>query len=134
MLGNYTIKEYGGGYLDQSLYDGKYLPAPGGYESIDLNKLENRVLSTKIIKPKEDKPNWKIAKDGSPSPNSYKFDESHVKTQGRALECYKFSKNKGENTFIDRAVKQRKKVPGVGTYDITKADKVLSLGASRGWK
>ena len=38
------------------------------------------------------------------------------------------------NSFIDQEIKKHNIVPGVGNYDFTKADKVLTAGASKGWK
>jgi hypothetical protein len=37
-------------------------------------------------------------------------------------------------TFTDYEIKKTKIVPGIGKYDITKADKVITLGARRGYK
>lgn len=131
VLGNYTQKSNGGGFSDEAVYQG--MTTPSHYPSIDLNIIKNRTIAHKIYKPKEAKPDNKIQKDNSPSPFSYRKEDSIDKTQ-RTNISYGIPKSP-KLTFTDYEIKKTKIVPGIGKYDVTKAyDKVLTLGARRGYK
>ena len=48
---------------------------------------------------------------------------------------FDFGSDKRDATgFMNKVRKKSLKVPGVGAYNITKGDKVVTLGLSKGWK
>lgn len=53
----------------------KGMDTPSHYNSVDQNLIKNRVLATKIMKPKTDKPENKIEKNNSPNPHTYLWEE-----------------------------------------------------------
>ena len=80
VLGNYTQKLEGGGYIDEAIVHGK--STPSHYPAIKLDIIKNRTYATKIHKPNpKDKDGGKVQKNNSPSPHSYKFEDSYDKTQ-----------------------------------------------------
>lgn len=102
---------------------------PSHYNSIDLDRVKNRTLSYRIQKP-VDKP--KEGKNNSPGPHTYKWEENFDKTQGTVIR-YGIPSGK-KQSFTDYEIKKTKIVPGVGKYNITTADKIITLGARRGYK
>ena len=130
VLGTYTQKATGGGFTDAALFKG--MTTPSHYNAVDLNLIKNRTLATKIQKPKDAKPDNKLHKDNSPSPFHYRKEDSIDKTQ-RTNISYGVPKGP-KQSFTDFEIKKTKIVPGIGKYDITKADRVLTLGARRGYK
>lgn len=131
VLGNYTYATVGGGFTDAAMYLGQ--ATPSHYPEVDLNKIKPRVLSTKIQPFKGDKDaQYKFKKNDSPSPHSYKNAEAYMNTQITKIN-YSISKTKNQN-FAEVDSNRKKFVPGVGKYDVTKADKKITLGAARGWK
>lgn len=73
--GNYTYNDPLGGFTDAAVWQGQ--STPSHYEAIDMNKIKDRVRSTKIAAFKGDKDaQYKHVKDNSPSPFSYK--EAHA--------------------------------------------------------
>lgn len=108
------------------------MSTPSHYNAVDLNLIKSRTIQWKIQKPKDAKPDNKIQKNNSPSPFSYNRENSIDKTQ-RTNISYGIPKEK-KQTFTDFEIKKTKIVPGIGKYDITKADKVVTLGARRGYK
>uniref|UniRef100_A0A7S3IUH6 Uncharacterized protein n=1 Tax=Strombidium inclinatum TaxID=197538 RepID=A0A7S3IUH6_9SPIT len=109
------------------------METPAPYNSVKLEQIKNRTAQWKIPKPKEDKPDNKIHKDNSPSPVHYQKEKAFDKTQQRRVVEHSFSKAE-KKTFTDRDIKKAKVVPGIGAYDITKSDKVMTLGARRSYK
>lgn len=91
------------------------------------------MLSYKITPFKGDKESaYKFKKNDSPSPFSYKQAEAYKSTQV-FTKNYSISKTK-KNNFAEDISNKKKNIPGVGKYDISKADKIVTLGASKGWK
>ena len=74
----------------------------------------------------------KIEKNSSPSPHTYKIEEAYEKTARSSIKNT-FSK-KQKIPFFEENQKQKKLFPGVGKYHLETADKVLTLGLSKGWK
>lgn len=71
ILGNYTYATVGGGFTDAAVVFGQ--SSPSHYPAIDLDKIKNRILSTKIQPFKGDKDaQYKFKKNDSPSPHTYK--------------------------------------------------------------
>ena len=98
-----------------------------------MDKVKNRIIHFKISPFKGDKDAaYKFKKNDAPNPHSYKQAESFFNTQVRK-ENMSISKTKNTN-FAEEISNKKKFVPGIGKYDITKADKVVTLGVSRGWK
>ena len=46
---------------------------------------------------------------------------------------FQFEKSK-KNNFTDIEIKKHSKVPSIGAYDITKADKIISKGTKKSYK
>lgn len=70
VVGNYTYNELVGGFTDTAVYYGQ--ATPPHYDAVDLDKIKNRVTSTKITAFKGDKDaQYKFVKDNSPSPHTY---------------------------------------------------------------
>ena len=131
IMGNYTYATVGGGFTDSAVFQGQQ--SPSHYPTIDMNTVKNRVLSTKITPFKGDKEAmYKFKKNDSPSPFSYRNFDSFKSTQPYSKN-YTISKTK-KNNFADEESGRKKYIPGVGKYDVVKADRVITLGASRGWK
>ena len=63
---------------------------------------------------------------------TYNKEEAFDKTQRRNI-SYGIPKG-NKQSFTDFEIKKTKIVPGVGKYNITTADKVITLGARRGYK
>ena len=80
VVGNYTNREAPGGFVDSAVAHG--MSTPSHYEAIELNKIKNRVTNAHIVKPKEPKPDNRIQKDNSPSPQTYKKDAAWEKAYG----------------------------------------------------
>lgn len=130
VLGNYRSTQEGGGFSDEAKAIG--MSTPSHYPAIDMDKLKNRTLATKIYKPKNGPGDNRIVKENSPNPHTYRKEDAYDKTQSTNI---KFGIPKGpKKSFTDNVVKSASKVPGIGKYDITKADKVITLGARRGYR
>ena len=121
----------GGGSTEEAIYLGMSTP-PAPYPLIDLERVKPRTIKWKFAKPHEEKPNNKIVKDNSPSPGHYKNEDSYDKTQQTIIR-HAFPKAP-KKTFTDRDIKKAKLVPGIGSYDVTRSDRVNTLGARRGYK
>ena len=74
----------------------------------------------------------KAVKDNSPNPHTYSKEVAYDKTQRTNIQ-YGIPKG-NKQSFTDFEIKKTKIVPGVGKYNIEKADKVITLGARRGYK
>ena len=128
--GNYTTKQEGGGFSDEAKAIG--MSSPSHYPAIDMDKMRSRTLATKIYKPKGGPGDNRIVKENSPNPHTYRKEDAFDKTQSTNI---KYGIPKGpKKSFTDAVVKQAAKVPGIGKYDITKADKVITLGARKGYR
>lgn len=91
------------------------------------------MLSFKITPFKGDKEaQFKFKKNDSPSPFTYKQAEAYRSTQ-TCSKNYSISKTK-KNNFAEEISNKKKNIPGVGKYDVSKADRIVTLGASKGWK
>lgn len=66
------------------------------------------------------------------SPASYDRGTSFIKSQLPKPRFY-IDKGKYEN-FMNKTLKNKKWVPGSGSYDPDKATRYLTKGAARGWK
>lgn len=130
VLGNYLLKDTGGGFSDEAVFKG--MSTPSHHNVIDMAITKNRTISYKIQKPKDAKPDNKVVKDNSPSPFHYRKEDSIDKTQ-RTNISYGIPKG-AKTSFTDTEIKKTKIVPGIGKYDITKADRVMTLGARKGYK
>lgn len=105
------------------------MTTPSHYQSVDLDRIKNRTISYKIQKPKDP---VKAVKDNSPNPHTYSKEVAFDKTQRTNIQ-YGIPKG-NKQSFTDYEIKKTKIVPGVGKYHIEKADKVITLGARRGYK
>ena len=105
------------------------MTTPSHYQSVDLDRIKNRIISYKITKAPEIK---KAVKDNSPNPHTYTKEVAFDKTQRTNIQ-YGIPKGKTMG-FTDYEIEKTKIVPGVGKYNIEKADKVITLGARRGYK
>ena len=95
ILGNYTYATVGGGFTDAAMYQGQQTPPH--YQAIDLDKIKNRILSTKITPFKGDKDSqYKFKKNDSPSPHSYRNRDSYFNTQVHNVN-YSIAKTKKSN-------------------------------------
>ena len=131
ILGNYTYATQGGGFTDTAVFKGQQ--SPSHYQAIDQDKIKNRVISYKISPFKGDKEALhKFKKNDSPSPFTYRDDEAYKSTQTHTKN-YSISKGKKTN-FAENESNRKKIVPGVGKYDVNRADKIITLGVSKGWK
>eukprot|EP00347_Sterkiella_histriomuscorum_P017488 403349166 len=76
--------------------------------------------------------NSKIIKNNDPSPVTYEVEKSYKSTQ---LNQNKFVISKSKILkFADQFAKDKKFVPGAGTYNPEKSFDKITLGASKGWK
>ena len=82
----------------------------------------------KIHKPPEKKKTEKT----SLSPTSYNSMDSFKNSQVTKPKFY-ISKYKIDN-FINKAIKQKKWVPGMGHYEHEKGKDIITKGAAKGWK
>ena len=131
ILGNYTYATQGGGFTDAAVYQGQQ--SPSHYPAVDQNLIKDRTLSYKITPFKGDKEALhKFKKNDSPSPLSYRADEAYKSSQPNARN-YSISKGKKTN-FAENESNRKKLVPGVGKYDVGRADKIITSGLSKGWK
>lgn len=70
-----------------------------------MDKIRSRTLAVKIVKPTaKEEEQKKAVRDNSPSPHTYKHEESIEKTKKSILR-YSFPKGKPES-FIDQALKK----------------------------
>ena len=98
-----------------------------------MSLYKNRILSYKIKPFHGDKDaQYKFKKNDSPSPFTYRDDEAYKNTQVFSKN-YSISKTKKQN-FAETISARKKNIPGVGKYDVTKSDKIVTLGLSKGWK
>jgi hypothetical protein len=108
---------------------------PGYKDAIDLDKIKNRTFGAKIHAPvvvpehvKEHRSKFK-----SPSPITYKKEDAIDKTQSPRQPKFQFSKSERKSN-LEKILEKQKKWPGAGAYEVTKADRVITLGARRGYK
>jgi hypothetical protein len=89
----------------------------------------------KFYKPSEkEEEKKKIISNKGPSPTSYKVEESY-KAQSKYYSSIRFSLGKSQRiTLTDWTAKKKEYLPGVGKYDITKADNLLTQGANKSYK
>lgn len=98
-----------------------------------MDKIKSRILSTKITPFKGDKDaQYKFKKNDSPNPFTYREAEAFKATYVYSKN-YSISKGKKSN-FADEISTRKLKIPGVGKYDVTKADKLVTMGLSKSWK
>lgn len=72
-----------------------------------------------------------MERSNSPSPHTYKVQEKLFKmSQYTTPNNYSMPKAK-KMTFLDNVQKREKQLPGVGKYDLAKADSVHTLGLRR---
>lgn len=91
------------------------------------------MLSTKITPFKGDKEaQYKFKKQDGPSPFSYREAEAFKSTQTYSKN-YSISKTKKSN-FAEDVSTRKKYIPGVGRYDVARADKIVTLGLGKSWK
>ena len=130
ILGNYKSTQEGGGSVDEAKAIGMATPAP--YNAIDLDIIKHKTFALKISKPKLGPGENKLVKNNDPNPHTYKKEESYDKTQGQVI---RYGIPKGaKQSFTDSIMKSTKINPGVGKYDITKADRVITLGARKSYR
>ena len=130
--GSYTKKEVGGGIFDAAVA----AATPDFKDPVDMNKVyKSRIPSAIIFKEhavtdlvKESKNKIK-----SPSPVTYKKEASYDSTQSPRVVQHAFVKTVRKN-FVEEQNHKKKNFPGVGKYDTTKADKMITIGARKGWK
>ena len=132
VLGSYKTNANKSAFYEDAVWKGQQTPA--AYNTIDTEKYKmTRTQIWKISKPLKEVPRH-FVKDNSPSPNSYRVEEKFI-AKSNIKKNIQYSVPKApKTTNIDLAIKRAKKVPGVGKYEITKADKRITLGARRGYK
>jgi len=102
---------------------------PSHYNAIPLNVYKDRVTHFSINKPIHNSP----AKVNPISPVTYKEKEAWFATQSpKSVSCI-IGKTKKE-TFTDIQIRRTKGFPGIGKYDITKADNRISKGIGKSYK
>ena len=70
------------------------MDTPSHFNPIDLDKIKNRTLATKIIKPSaKEEEQKKPQRTNDPSPHTYKVEEAKEKFSPSIIK-YSFSKNK----------------------------------------
>lgn len=67
------------------------------------------------------------------SPSIYKHEESFKKRIATRMPCYSTPREKGKS-FIQRYQAQKAHIPSPSFYHIEKADKIVTIGARRGYK
>lgn len=114
---------------DDVIYKSQQIPSH--YPAVRLELIRKRSPNWTFVKPK-DKPDYKIKKDNSPGPLTYDTGKAKDKISSRSLN-FMFSKTP-KASITDETIKRAKRVPGAGHYDVRKSDKVVTLGARRGYK
>ena len=127
--GNYTQREQIGGVANEAIYRG--LQSPSHYNPVPIEKLKSRSPQWKITKPLKE-PERRIVKNNSPSPVTYKQAEALDATKPKSVK-FKFTKTT-KISYTDQEIKKSKVVPGVGHYKTEKADRIVTIGARRGYK
>jgi len=107
------------------------MATPPHYNSPRLDSFKPRVVEWKIQPTKKHRFE-KIEQDNSPSPVTYKNDESFDKVNHKNR-SFQVPKEKIVNYF-DRIIKRKSFVPSVGQYDVPKADKFITLGVRTSYK
>lgn len=127
--GAFKLQEERVGFIDQAVFDG--LTTPSHYESPRLEAFKPR--TSKWVIQKTNKHRFeKIEQNNSPSPVTYKQDEAFDKSTHKNR-SYLIPKQKMINYF-DRLIKTKTFVPGVGQYEVPKADKFVTLGVRRSYR
>ncbi len=123
--GCFSFKADRSGYIDECKLKGAISPpfAEKNYIQVDPNMKYPRIHKPVAAKP--------VSKTNL-SPASYNADESFKSTQEKKPRFY-ISKYKYEN-YLTRTIKNRKWVPGIGSYDHDKGKNFVTKGLSRGWK
>jgi len=81
------------------------METPSHYNPLELDKIKNRTLATKIAKPSaHEEEKRKPVRNNDPSPHTYRNEEALDKISASVVK-YAFSKNKQES-FIDKALKK----------------------------
>jgi len=130
--GTYTIKVSKSGFTDEAIFFGQ--STPSHYKEVDTNLYKTtRQPFTKIMKPLHSVEGVarmdKVVKNNLPSSNTYNAGESFDKS-ARSPRSIKWSVPKQKKEmFIDRELKKKGKVPGVGHYDTEKSKRISTIGA-----
>jgi len=130
VLGTYTQNESDMGMISEAVFKG--MQTPHSYEMVPFDKFKTKYRTARIYKPKTDKPDNRLKKDDSPNPHTYR-PEGGLQLTTKKVKNYKFSKMP-KSSFTDIEIKKRKKSPGVGSYNIENADKIMTKGLSKGYK
>ena len=133
IIGSYTLKETGGGYIDTAIARGQQ--SPGHKDPVHIEKIRRRSPKPLIFKVREETPlvkDMKVAKAKGPAPTTYEKISAFERTVD-ARPSYSFEKSIRQSGLEKKLVKE-KKWPGAAHYDVKKADRIMTLGFSRGWK
>ena len=124
--GCFNLKDLKGGVVEEAVFKG--MQTPGHYPATDFKIYKPRDIFTKIYKPvdRKEPPKSQL------SPVTYRANEAYYSTQYRKKNIV-ICKN-AKSAFIDMEIKRTKNYPGVGKYDITKSDNVVTLGLRRSYK
>ena len=77
--GTYTYKEPMSGVMAEAQYKG--MSSPSHYNAVDINLIKQKYRTTRIYKPREEKTDWKVSKNDSPSPSSYQIESGKLLTE-----------------------------------------------------
>mmetsp|Transcript_27069 Transcript_27069/g.23920 ORF Transcript_27069/g.23920 Transcript_27069/m.23920 type:complete len:137 (+) Transcript_27069:237-647(+) len=105
-------KTKGFSFMSETEYLGKSSPSVGQYE-INEKLVSKRATGYKIVKPKNNKMNWKPVKKSGAAVGLYKTDsELFMPKSPRTI----VGKEK-LRSVLDGIIRLKKKIPGVGQYD-----------------
>ncbi len=113
------------GYLDDIEYKAKTTP---GFQEVNY-KLVLPKTKAHVIHPPVESKETTISRVG---PATYDYEASFTNSQIAKPKF--FMSNSKQPTYIAAQIKQAKQLPGVGQYNWTRAEKVMTKGFSRGWK
>lgn len=130
--GSYKSSEDKYTVMDEAVFLSQQIPA--SYKAVNMDLYHPR-QSTWKIRPETDKEKEVKKRDtskvNSPSPFTYKSGDSYFKTVAKKSMICTISKSLTRK-FTEEYSRSKKFVPGIGHYDITKADKIISK--PRGYK
>lgn len=113
-------------FTDDVVYNEQATPSQMYLPKLDLVKPKATI--SKMSGPKSNRLE-KIQKNDNPAPTSYDSLSCQLKFKANHNFSYSFSKKK--LTFLDGP---KNSGPPVGTYDLSRGEKFLTKGVSKGWK
>ena len=123
--GFYTSKAPLAGVLSDAQYKGKQTPAIGQYNNVTLNKPTGPKLDSKV-------PRFLPEMRKSSAPGAYNTN-FEITSKYQSPKKQNFSRLP-KKTFIDKLLKEKSKVPAVGAYETSKAEKYLTIWVRRPYK